>query len=291
MQNFSSMSLSLDIELLRTFHTVVKTGQFLAAAVHLNRSASAVSLHIKRLEDIAGGKLFERDNQSVLLTALGQQFTLQTAELLALHDRIIGGLVDQPPRGKVRLGVSDDRACTVVERIFTQISSLYPLIELEVETATSGQLKCRLDQGQLDLALVVQPYLSDSLSAPPLEIVQPVWIAAHGLILADSDPVPLALHGEGCPYRAMAIEALEHQGRRWRLVMQSASSNLVMSAVEAGAAITIADLGNLSPQVRVLTEEDGFVRLGIHELRLLCAPAADNQPYQLIADMVKRLYR
>jgi hypothetical protein len=89
----------------------------------------------------------------------------------------------------------------------------------------------------------------------------------------------------------MAIEALEHQGRRWRLVMQSASSNLVMSAVEAGAAITIADLGNLSPQVRVLTEEDGFVRLGIHELRLLCAPAADNQPYQLIADMVKRLYR
>ncbi|MFC6478398.1 LysR substrate-binding domain-containing protein [Pseudomonas asuensis] len=285
------MSLSLDIELLRTFHTVVKTGQFLAAAVHLNRSASAVSLHIRRLEDIAGGKLFERDNQSVLLTALGQQFTLQTAELLALHDRIIGGLVDQPPRGKVRLGVSDDRACTVVERIFTQIGSLYPLIELEVETATSGQLKCRLDQGQLDLALVVQPYLSEPLSTPPLEIVQPVWIAAHGLTLADDDPVPLALHGEGCPYRVMAIEALERQGRRWRLVMQSASSNLVMSAVEAGAAITIADRTDLSLQVRLLTEEDGFARLVTHELRLLCAPAADNQACQLIAEMVKRLSR
>lgn len=88
------MSLSLDIELLRTFHAVVKTGQFLAAAVHLNRSAFAVSLHIRRLEHIAGGKLFERDNQSVSLTTLGQQFTLQTAELLALHDRIMGRLVD-----------------------------------------------------------------------------------------------------------------------------------------------------------------------------------------------------
>lgn len=284
------MPLSLDVELLRTFHTVVKTGQFLAAAVHLNRSASAVSLHIRRLEHIAGGKLFERDNQSVSLTALGQQFTLQTAELLALHDRIMGRLVDQPVRGKVRLGVSDDHACKVVDGLFAQVSSAYPHIELEIETATSGQLRHRLDQGQLDLALVVQAYKKDTLYEPSLEILQPVWVASSALQVNDKEPLPLALHGEGCPYRSMAIETLERQGRQWRLVMQSASSNLVMSAVEAGVAIGIADLGNLSPQVRVLTEEDGFDRLGIHELRLLYAPAADNQPYQLMADMVKRLF-
>ncbi|WP_434155516.1 LysR substrate-binding domain-containing protein [Pseudomonas sp. JZ134] len=284
------MSLSLDIELLRTFHTVVKTGRFLAAAVHLNRSASAVSLHIRRLEHIAGGKLFERDNQSVSLTALGQQFTLQTAELLALHDRIMGRLVDQPVRGKVRLGVPDDHACKVVDGLFAQVSSAYPHIELEIETATSGQLRHRLDQGQLDLALVVQAYKKDTLYEPSLEILQPVWVASSALQVNDKEPLPLALHGEGCPYRSMAIETLERQGRRWRLVMQSANSGLVMSAVEAGVAIGIADLSSLSQQVRVLTEKEGFPSLGAHELRLLCAPAADCDVHQLIANMVARLY-
>ena len=76
------MSANLDIELLRTFHAILRFGRFLAAASHLNRSPSAVSTHVRRLEEPAGGRLFERDNQSVRLTPLGQRFQRQTAELL-----------------------------------------------------------------------------------------------------------------------------------------------------------------------------------------------------------------
>ncbi|HGY2116027.1 TPA: LysR family transcriptional regulator, partial [Pseudomonas aeruginosa] len=56
------MSANLDIELLRTFHAILRFGRFLAAASHLNRSPSAVSTHVRRLEELAGGRLFERDN-------------------------------------------------------------------------------------------------------------------------------------------------------------------------------------------------------------------------------------
>ena len=80
------MSANLDIELLRTFHAILRFGRFLAAASHLNRSPSAVSTHVRRLEELAGGRLFERDNQSVRLTPLGQRFQRQTAELLEWFD-------------------------------------------------------------------------------------------------------------------------------------------------------------------------------------------------------------
>ena len=60
------MSANLDIELLRTFHAILRFGRFLAAASHLNRSPSAVSTHVRRLEELAGGRLFERDGRGVI---------------------------------------------------------------------------------------------------------------------------------------------------------------------------------------------------------------------------------
>ncbi|WP_268605094.1 LysR family transcriptional regulator, partial [Escherichia coli] len=52
---------TLDIDLLRTFHAIARLGQFRAAAAFVNRSPAAVSVHIRRLEQVAGGRLLERD--------------------------------------------------------------------------------------------------------------------------------------------------------------------------------------------------------------------------------------
>ncbi len=104
------MSANLDIELLRTFHAILRFGRFLAAASHLNRSPSAVSTHVRRLEELAGGRLFERDNQSVRLTPLGQRFQRQTAELLETHDRVLAGLRRREEPLRVRFGISEEYA-------------------------------------------------------------------------------------------------------------------------------------------------------------------------------------
>ncbi|MGC2039181.1 LysR family transcriptional regulator, partial [Paraburkholderia caledonica] len=82
------MSTVLDIDLLRTFHAVARLGRFRAAAELVNRSPAAVSVQIQRLEAIAGGRLLERDNQSVTLTALGKRLLSSTGEVLAAHDRV-----------------------------------------------------------------------------------------------------------------------------------------------------------------------------------------------------------
>lgn len=150
------MSANLDIELLRTFHAILRFGRFLAAASHLNRSPSAVSTHVRRLEELAGGRLFERDNQSVRLTPLGQRFQRQTAELLETHDRVLAGLRRREEPLRVRFGISEEYAGKLLGRLLPRLGAELPALELEVLTDASGRLAGRLRRGQLDLALLVQ---------------------------------------------------------------------------------------------------------------------------------------
>lgn len=132
------MSANLDIELLRTFHAILRFGRFLAAASHLNRSPSAVSTHVRRLEELAGGRLFERDNQSVRLTPLGQRFQRQTAELLETHDRVLAGLRRREEPLRVRFGISEEYAGKLLGRLLPRLGAELPALELEVLTTPAA---------------------------------------------------------------------------------------------------------------------------------------------------------
>jgi DNA-binding transcriptional LysR family regulator len=283
------MNESLDIDLLRTFHAIVRFKQFLAAASFLNKSPSAVSLHVRRLETLAGGRLLERDNQTVNLTPLGRRFALQSSELLALHDRLLSGFTAPAASGRVRLGISEEYAGAVLGCTLPHLSADFPHIELEVETGSSGRLHSRLQRGQLDLALLVEPVdgaPADDRCLKALGVTQPVWVAAHDYTPNFAKPVPLALHGTGCPYRSVAIDALTRQGRRWRAVIMSAGVTALETAILAGLAIGIIDRGRVRPGMRILSLDDGFAPLPLHELRLVRAPGALSEAGEVLLGLI-----
>lgn len=107
------MNAILDIDLLRTFHAVVRIGKFSAAAGQLHKSPAAVSVHIQRLEAVAGGRLLHRDNQSVSLTALGKRLLASTAELLHAHDRVLADLHGTIWSGALRWVCPMNMRCTL----------------------------------------------------------------------------------------------------------------------------------------------------------------------------------
>jgi len=288
------MSPTLDIELLRTFHAIIRFGQFLAASTFLNRSPSAVSLHIRRLEDIAGGRLLERDNQTVTLTPLGRRFALQTAELLQVHDRLIDSFSTPATIGRVRLGISEEYVGALLQSTLPLLTMHYPHIELEVETASSGRLCSRLTRGQLDLALVVEPLdsnMPEDQHALKFGTTQPVWAAAHGFQVDSTRPVPLALHGKGCPYRSAAIDALTRQQRRWRTVVMSAGATALETTIGAGLAIGILDRARLGTDMRILDSRDGFPELPLHELRLVSAPGSASAASEVLIRLIGENFR
>lgn len=283
------MAETLDIELLRTFQAVVRFGQFLAASSFLNKSPSAVSLHVRRLEALAGGRLLERDNQTVSLTPLGRRFALQSAELLLLHDRLLAGFTAPAASGRVRLGISEEYAGALLGCTLPHLAADFPHIELEVETGSSGRLQSRLQRGQLDIALLVEPVdgaPADSHCVQTFGLTQPVWVAAHDYTPDFAKPVPLALHGKGCPYRSVAIDALTRQGRRWRAVIMSAGVTALETAIEAGLAIGIVDRAQVRQGMRILTTADGFAELPLHELRLVRAPGELSEAGEVLVGLI-----
>ncbi|TJW99991.1 MAG: LysR family transcriptional regulator, partial [Mesorhizobium sp.] len=65
------MKPTLDSDLLRTFVAVADAGNFTKAAVQAGRTQSAVSMQMKKLEDMVGDSLFERGSRGVALTRRG----------------------------------------------------------------------------------------------------------------------------------------------------------------------------------------------------------------------------
>lgn len=284
---------TLDIDLLRTFQAVVRFEQFLAAATYLNRSPSAVSLHIRRLEDIAGGRLLDRDNQTVSLTPLGRRFAVQSAELLQVHDRLLAGFTTPTVSGRVRLGISEEYAAPLLQCTLGPLAKGFPQIELEVETASSGALHDRLQRGQLDLALLVSAVDATSTDTPlsTFGTIEPVWVAALGYQLAPTAPVPLALHGIGCPYRSVAVDALTRLGRPWRTVVMTAGVSALETTICAGMAIGIIDRARVGAQMRILGSTDGLPTLPLHELQLIKAPGLPSAACEILTCMINDHFR
>lgn len=268
------MKAALDIDLLRTFHAVARLGQFRAAAEQVHRSPAAVSVQIQRLESVVGGRLFERDNQSVSLTPLGQRLLSGTAPLLGMHDKLLDDLHGTSPSGRLKLGVPDEYAGHVIRDILPRFAASWPNVVLEVMTAPSQSLREQTERGRLHVALLVQPR-GRKPDARAVIQTTPVWVGGLGVNVALDSPVPLALHAAHCPYRDAMIASLERAGLSWRVVLSSPSSQAVQACVEAGLGVSLVDRSRVTAAMRVL---DGWPAAAPHEVVLWRAASMQSDP-------------
>jgi DNA-binding transcriptional LysR family regulator len=257
------MTAILDIELVRTFHAVARIGKFSAAAEQLHKSPAAVSVHVQRLEALAGGRLLHRDNQSVSLTPLGRRFLTSTRTLLNAHDQVLAELQGARLAGRVTLGVPDEYAAHLIRDVLPPFAAAWPNIVLELKTAPSYTLRDQVQRGRLQAAIIAQPTgqlgADDQLLVP----TTPVWVGAAHVTGDLPDPLPLAVHAAQCPYRQAMVESLKGSGRRVRIVLDSPSNQAVKACVEAGLAISLIDRARVTPAMRIL---DGLPGIADHDV-------------------------
>jgi DNA-binding transcriptional LysR family regulator len=244
----------LEIDLLRTFHAVVRIGKFRAAAEHLHKSAAAVSVHIQRLEDVAGGRLLNRDNRSISLTELGRRLLVSTAPLLRTHDQALADLHGTQLVGRITLGVPDEYVTHVIREILPAFTTTWPNVILEIKTGPSTVLKERIQRGELQAAVVVQHQGDVGMDTKVLMSTTPVWVGPRSTAVAFEDPLPLAVHTVQCCYREAMIESLKVSGRRARIVLESHSSQAVNACVEAGLAVSLIDRGKVTERMQILED-------------------------------------
>jgi hypothetical protein len=97
----------LDIVLLRTFVAVVEAKGFTRAAGCVNLTQSAVSLHIKRLEEQIGRRLFDRAAPKLALTSDGEILLSYARRILALEEEVKTRLGHPEPEGLIRFGAPE----------------------------------------------------------------------------------------------------------------------------------------------------------------------------------------
>lgn len=259
------MAKQLNIDLLRTFHAVARFGRFNEAAEHVHRSASTVTTQIQKLEDQVGQRLFSRSNQGVELTLYGKKLLGETTEFLKSHDRLLISLMPQRMQGKIRLGVPDTYAPAFIEAFLPRLIADNPLLELEVEARTSGELLNLFMANQLDLTLTVSAHpLAQGERLGP---VQPLWVAAAQFSYAPHAPLPITVPIAGCPYRAAALQALQDHAVYHRLLLESPNSSAVEACVRSGVAVGLMEQSRMGEGLMHMTE---LPPLPAQHLYLLC---------------------
>ena len=206
----------LDIDQLRTFVAIADTGSFTRAADIVHKTQSAVSMQMKRLEDRVGRAIFERDGRLSKLTEEGERLLDYARRIVRLNSECVASFNEADLTGRVRLGLPDDYADCYLPEILARFSRSNPRAEMTVACEPTPNLLDRIQNGDLDLAIIT--HVDRRGPSEIVRVEQLLWVssARHGV--HEEAPVPLALGRSTCDWRHSATEALESAGRPFRIL-------------------------------------------------------------------------
>jgi DNA-binding transcriptional LysR family regulator len=227
---------NISTDSLRTFVMVVEASGFAKAGDLLGLSQPAVSLQIKRLEDLLGYKLFKKQGQRQVLNQYGELLLPMAKQMMQQNDAILQLFTSESITGRVRLGIPSEFAARILPSIIGDFVALYPEVSLEVKSRLSKHLLSEERQDQFDLVLALNEQL-DSAKFPIFKQDQLVWVG--DLSLAQHETVTLVTAPEGCIYRRRAMEALEKAGIKYRIVYSNADLTGLIAALKEGLGITV----------------------------------------------------
>jgi DNA-binding transcriptional LysR family regulator len=253
------MTALLDIDQLRTFIAIAETGSFTKAAEVVNKTQSAVSMQMKRLEERIERPIFTRDGRASKLTEDGLRLLDYARRLVKLNVETISAFSNTALSGRVRLGVPDDYADRYLPEIMARFSRAYPGVELTVLCEPSVDLLERIDANEIDLAIVTN--CETKRAAEIFRRERLLWVTSNRHSAHREERVPLALGRPSCSWRRTAIDRLESVGRPYRVLYSSSNAGAVAAAVLAGLAVSVLPESGLRPGMRVLTAAEGFPEL------------------------------
>jgi DNA-binding transcriptional LysR family regulator len=269
-----------DLELLRSFVSVVDAGGFTRAGERVHRTQSTVSQQIKRLEDDVGQPLLDRSGKDVTPTEAGERLLSYARRLLSLAEEARDVMARPGSEGAVRLGIPEDFAAYRLTELLAAFSRSHPGLRLDVRADQSVYLRRDLERGELDLALLKRGAHEKGGIASWPERVHWVTSKSHPIDPMMS-PVPLIGFPAGCVYRTGAIHAIESAGRAWYIAFSSSSLSGIQAAVAAGLGLSILPEMAIQPDHRVLTAKDGFAPIDKTEVALVASPNASPATLRL----------
>lgn len=282
----------LDLDLLRTLVAIAETGSFSAAAAVVLRTPSAVSMQVKKMEELLGRPVFIRDSRSVSLTADGAFLLEHARRMLAMNRDAVARFVQPEIEGVVRLGAPDDVAERFLVDMLRRFADSHPNVSVNVVVDETLRMIDKLKEGTLDMAIVTCNAGGEDCVEEVLHREQLVWATCKCGVAAEQKPLPVSVWDETCTWRKVAISALEDQNRDWRLAFQSAHLSGQKAAILADLAVAPIPSSSLAGEIVEVPTRFNLPKLPQYALGLLLSdnpnPAVDAAADHLRASFATR---
>lgn len=251
------MLTNVPTDLLRTFVTVVDLGNYTRAAEALGRTQPAISLQIKRLEDLLRTQLINTQGRQVKLTDSGVALGPYARQILRLNDDIVAHYAAESLSGWIKVGLPTDFSNTFLLTAITRFAASHQEVRIEVESRLSCDLRQMLAADKLDIVVGIAPnqqeaYLVNSAT------VQPVWAVAEDFIWDGKSTLPLVRHPDPCVYADRMRDAMRVAGKSWKTQLVSGDVAGIQAGLLAGIGASALTPATMLQGLRVGTEAEGF---------------------------------
>lgn len=208
----------MTLQQLKYVHAVATERHFGNAAAMCRVSQPTLSMQLKKLEAEMGSPLFDRSQQPIALTEVGQQVHLTAVRVL----EELGGLSDwmqgatERVDGRVRLALLPTLAPSLLPRVMPLLLADFPDLEVEVRERTTGDMLQDLERGSVDVGVLVTPLPDDTLRTLPV-FMEPLFAYVHeqhpaaaipsGEVTGEDLPIEnMLLLEEGHCFRSQALQ-------------------------------------------------------------------------------------
>lgn len=258
----------LDSDLIRTFVAIAESGSFTRAAEIVHRTPSAVSMQVKRLEEMLGRSLFHREARAVRLTLEGEKLLAYGRRLMSLNEEAVAEFRAPRLQGLIRFGIPDDFG-TFLPNILRRFALSHPQVDVDVAVASSRELMRRVAIAEVDLALLtIHPSDAAAQTAELVHTEPLIWVGVKGGRAYQQDRLPVALAAADCAWRGMALRALDAGSRPYRIAYSSEHGVGQLAAVMADLAVAPLPTSLIDGRFEQLKSEHGLPELGHYQIIL-----------------------
>lgn len=278
---------NLDLTALRSFVTVAETGGVTRAAHQLHLTQSAVSMQIKRLEEMLQLPLLDRAGRGVALTAHGEQLLSYGRRILTINDEAISRMMHDAYEGEVRLGVPTDIVYPHIPRVLRQFDRDYPRVKVHLVSSYTRRLKEMLAGGELELILTTEDLATEG--GEVLADERLVWVGAPGGTAWRTRPLRIAFEQQ-CLFRPWVQAALDRAGIAWEMAVDTRATRTVEASVSADLAVHAMLKVAVSPYLEPIAHGGTLPELPSSQIVLYRGRQALGAPVDSLAELLRQSY-
>lgn len=224
-------------ELLRTFLLIEKTGSYTDAADILGLSQPAISSHMKRLQQMVGGELFDKSHGGLSLTSRGETVKHYATRILNLNSQMLRQCGAGESKRTFRIGVQSVFAATHLASMQQNIARRLPDHRTVITWGTGAEIHDDLKAGYLDAAYIVRDAIEDNQRGQCWDETM-CWVSCPGFVVGEARPVPLLSWPNSLSDR-LAIASLSQSDTPYTVVLVAYDLATLLSAIRAGIGVCV----------------------------------------------------